>query len=188
MSITASAQLDLFRIALLDYLNDDREAWREAVAALQIASFEARPASRYMPPHWPEVPLSLGPALSAARSLLHWQRNPNYAQAAFVHNYCYCELMGPEGHARNPHFALGLLYLNEHTHYPAHAHPAEEIYHVLTANSQWRSGSKAWQVHTAGDRIFHPARVPHEMKTHDQPLLALYLWRGDILTKAEPLV
>ncbi|HSE74771.1 MAG TPA: dimethylsulfonioproprionate lyase family protein, partial [Dongiaceae bacterium] len=78
----------------------------------------------------------------------------------------------------------GLLLLGPALHYPLHAHPAEEIYHPLTQGGLWRRGEEAWRVVPAGNAIHHAPMVPHETRTTDQTLLALYCWCGDTTTEA----
>lgn len=126
---------------------------------------------------------SLAPLLTAvhgALALLCWRQNKNYRDPALLERYAYCELLGPAGHAAHDRFAVGLLWLAPHTFYPPHAHPAEEAYHLLFGTSDWQQGEGAPQRHAAGARIVHPSRVPHSMRSADEGLLALYVWRGEI--------
>ena len=62
--------------------------------------------------------------------------------------------------------------------YPDHHHVAEEIYIPLTGGTEWRMGDGAFAARAAGEVIHHASNVSHAMRTGDEPLLALYLWRG----------
>jgi len=74
---------------------------------------------------------------------------------------------------------VGLTLLAPGTYYPLHAHPAVELYLVLSGNAEWTAGPIT-AVRPPGSLILHPTQVPHAMRTHDEPLLALFTWRGDI--------
>jgi quercetin dioxygenase-like cupin family protein len=125
----------------------------------------------------------LAAQLRAALPMLHWRQNPTYTDADFLARYAYCELLGPESVIQDERVTAGLLCLAPETHYPAHSHPAEEVYHVLIGESLWQRGDERWTRRATGARIHHPSRVPHAMRALTEPLIALYLWRGDI---AEP--
>ena len=40
----------------------------------------------------------------------------------------------------------------------------------------------------AGEVIHHPSNVSHAMRTGDEPLVALYLWRGGPLAQKSTIV
>jgi len=118
-----------------------------------------------------------------AMASLRWRQNPTYRDASFLARYAYCELVGPKGHVHVDHVSAGLLALAPGTHYLSHAHPADEVYHLLSGASEWQRGDEPWTHRVPGARIEHPSNVPHAMRARAEPLLALYLWRGAI---AEP--
>lgn len=131
----------------------------------------------------------LAAALAPAAPLFQWRQNPNYSMADmganFMAGYGYVEFAGPKDalfHA--PDVRVGLLLLGAGLHYPLHAHPAEEVYHPLTDGALWRRGQEEWRAVPAGQAIHHPPMVPHETKTADRTLLALYCWIGDTATEA----
>lgn len=131
----------------------------------------------------------LGAAISHAAPLFRWRQNPNYSAAnmgaAFMAGYGYVEFAGPkEALFHAPDIRVGLLLLGPGLHYPAHAHPAEEIYHPLTDGGLWRRGQEDWRTVPAGRAIHHPSTVEHETKSADTTLLALYCWRGNTATEA----
>lgn len=121
--------------------------------------------------------------------LFRWRQNPNYNAAnmgaAFMAGYGYVEFAGPkEALFHAPGIRVGLLLLGPRLHYPAHAHPAEEIYHPLTGGGLWRRGREDWRAVPAGRAIHHPSMIEHETKAGDSTLLALYCWRGNTATEA----
>jgi quercetin dioxygenase-like cupin family protein len=133
---------------------------------------------------------AFGAAIAQAAPLFRWRQNPNYTVAnmseAFLAGYGYVEFAGPkEALFHAPDIRVGLLLLGPHVHYPAHAHPAEEIYHPLTAGGSWRRGQEDWRTVPAGQAIHHPPMIEHETKAADSTLLALYCWRGSTRTEAQ---
>ena len=133
---------------------------------------------------------TLGKAIAQAASLFRWRQNPNYTAAsmgaAFMAGYGYVEFAGPkEALFHAPDIRVGLLLLGPRLHYPAHAHPAEEIYHPLTEGGLWRRGQENWRTVPAGRAIHHPSMVVHETKSAESTLLALYCWRGNTVTEAQ---
>jgi mannose-6-phosphate isomerase-like protein (cupin superfamily) len=96
----------------------------------------------------------------------------------FLDGYGWTEIFGTRGHFANDRIAGGFLLLAPHLVYPDHHHTAEEIYIPLTGGAQWRMGEGGFAVRPAGAIIHHPSGVSHAMRTDDEPLLALYLWRG----------
>ncbi|SMH49792.1 dimethylsulfonioproprionate lyase family protein [Mesorhizobium australicum] len=96
----------------------------------------------------------------------------------FLDNYGWLELVGTRGHFVDDNVACGFLLLGPGVHYPDHHHEAEEIYIPLTGGALWRKGDGEFAARAAGEIIHHPSHVNHAMRTGDDPLLALYLWRG----------
>ena len=139
-----------------------------------------------------------GPAASVADALrtlgphLIWTQNPNYRRrppdAGFLDNYGYAAIAGPPQAASPPlvvehRLAMGVLLLGPETHYPLHAHPAAELYLALGAGHWWRDAGP-WRREAAGAVIHHPPHMPHALRAGAAPLLAVYLWRGDLATAA----
>ncbi len=130
-------------------------------------------------------------ALQALGPWLVWTQNPNYRRAPpsadFLDRYGYAVIAGPAegppaliGHAA---LALGVLLLGPRTHYPQHRHPATEIYVPLNAGEWWR-GDGPWRSEPPGAVIHHGSEVAHATRAGDGPLLAIYLWSGDLGTHA----
>ena len=92
--------------------------------------------------------------------------------------------MGPTGLVPHAKVSIGLLYLGPGTFYPPHAHRAEEAYHLLAGSSEWGAGAGVMTRRSPGDRIEHASGVSHAMRAGTTPMLALYVWRGDLATPA----
>lgn len=92
------------------------------------------------------------------------------------------KIVGPNGLSDDSAVHLGLTPLAPHTHYPLHSHPAVELYLVLTGAALWRTSGRPFKRRQPGSAILHPTNIGHAMETADEPLLALYTWRGDLAT------
>jgi hypothetical protein len=173
-----------------------RELRSEAAQTPAAAAPFALPVCRFWVPALAatdaEAPLAgMIHALGALGPWLAWVQNPNYRRsppsADFLDGYGYAVIAGPaEGppallaHAA---LALGVLLLGPRTHYPQHRHPATEIYVPLNAGEWWR-GDGPWHSEPAGAVIHHGSEVVHATRAGDAPLLAIYLWSGDLRTHA----
>ncbi|MER9656217.1 dimethylsulfoniopropionate lyase [Mesorhizobium sp. M0152] len=102
---------------------------------------------------------------------------------AFLDNYGWLEVFGTRGHFANDEVAAGLLILGPEIVYPDHHHVAEEIYIPLTGGTEWRMGEGDFRKRGAGEVVHHASNVNHAMRTANEPLLALYIWRGGPLAQ-----
>jgi hypothetical protein len=118
--------------------------------------------------------------LAESRNEFHWGQT--YVEAdfgrRFIDNYGWLELFGTRGHFVNGEIAGGFLILGPRLHYPDHHHAAEEVYVPLVGGTAWRKSEGPYVDRPAGAVIHHPSNVDHAMRTGEEPLLALYLWRG----------
>ena len=178
-------------------------------AAGDLADFADRVAALRGPPapgaptaplpvcrHWPTAMGGLGAAwagsLGALAPALRWAQTPNYRRAppdpGFLDGYGYAVIAGP---AAGPPaligcetLALGVLLLGPGTHYPLHSHPAVELYVTLSGDGQWWRDAGPWR-DVPPDRVIHHASlVPHATRAGARPLLAIYLWRGELARHA----
>jgi hypothetical protein len=139
------------------------------------------------------APRGIVTSLRSLAASLSWAQNPNYRRsppdATFLDNYGYAVLAGPEDGppalATDPRLALGVLLLGPRAHYPLHAHPAVEIYYTLTPDGEWWRGDGPWRHEPPGAVIHHAPNVRHATRAGASPLLAIYLWRGDLATHAK---
>ncbi|MDZ7705441.1 MAG: dimethylsulfonioproprionate lyase family protein [Trueperaceae bacterium] len=70
---------------------------------------------------------------------------------------------------------MGVLHIAPYTDYPAHSHPAPEIYYVLSGNATWKLDGDPFEV-TPGATIYHAPHVPHEMIAGDDTVVLLWVW------------
>ncbi len=163
----------------------------EPVRAMDLRHPQSLAAALPVCRFWPAVAAGGGALLAPLAELsphLAWVQNPNYVAAPpspdFLDNYGYAVLAGPGGLVASDILALGVLLLGPGTHYPTHRHPATEIYVVAAGEAEWRKGEALWRRERPGSLIRHETMVPHATRALDDPLLAVYLWRGDLKTHA----
>jgi mannose-6-phosphate isomerase-like protein (cupin superfamily) len=94
----------------------------------------------------------------------------------------FTEVLGRTGIWSSQRMLLGFTLIAPHTHYPAHAHPAIELYLVIAGAATWALGDAPAEILPPGSVIIHPSGAPHAMTTGAEPLLALFTWRGDLAT------
>jgi len=123
--------------------------------------------------------------LAEHRHSFHWGQTYTTADFGqrFIDNYGWLEVFGTRGHFVNDTVAGGFLILGPDILYPGHHHAAEEIYIPLTGGTEWRMADQPFRRREAGEIIHHASGVNHAMRTGNEPLLALYLWRGGPLAE-----
>jgi hypothetical protein len=134
----------------------------------------------------------LAELLAVLAPALGWTQNPNYRRRppgeSFLDSYGYAVIAGPGAGppalARDARLALGVLLLGPGTHYPLHAHPAVEVYYTLSPGGEWWRDPGPWRGEPPGTAIYHAPMVRHAARADTGPLLALYVWRGDLATHA----
>ena len=103
---------------------------------------------------------------------------------SFLPNFANGEGIGPDGRLYSDNIILGLFLLGPHTHYPAHAHPAEEFYLILTGKPYWQIGANTkYQIKKPGAVVLHKSNESHAIRTANEPLFCIYGWRGNINAK-----
>ncbi len=127
------------------------------------------------------------PALASAFATLEpelaWARNSNYADETFapglMASYAYCIIAGPTGLLQVDDILVSAIVIGPECLYPAHAHEAEECYHLLAGPSYWWREGEDWVWRKPGDYLHHRSWQPHATLTRSTALLALASWHGD---------
>lgn len=130
-----------------------------------------------------EIARTLSPLLDQ----VDWAQTYTEAQLGqdYIANYGYFDIASPKrGLIRTEAIALGFLVIGPGQLYPAHRHPAVELYHVVAGAPDWQVDAGPWESKPAGSFVFHPSLAIHAMRTGEAPLLALYSWLGDLETGA----
>ena len=92
----------------------------------------------------------------------------------------YAELIGPSGPMVSDECRFGFYLQAPDCLYPAHSHAAEEFYYILSGSAEWRLGEAETFVPDVPDLVHHLPWQSHEMRTGQSPLLAMWIWIGDI--------
>ncbi|WP_268993536.1 dimethylsulfonioproprionate lyase family protein [Gibbsiella quercinecans] len=106
------------------------------------------------------------------------RRHPDFPH--LEDNVAFAQFVGPEDLWRSARLAIGLTLIAPETLYPAHSHPATEIYLPLAGTGLWSMGNSDYHPRKPGELIFHRSHVPHTTLAQKDPILALYVWYGDI--------
>jgi len=136
------------------------------------------------------TPSQLAPLYQASRKAFGWVRwtefyEEDHWSRSFLPNFANGEGIGPDGRLYDENLILGLFIFGPNSHYPAHAHPAEEFYLILSGEPTWQIGSDtAFKTQKPGDVMIHRKNESHSFKTDDQPLFCVFGWRGEINAKS----
>lgn len=76
-----------------------------------------------------------------------------------------------------------VVYQSPGFHYPMHHHPAEELYLVVAGEGEFHLEGEPSRRLGPGETVFHASNAPHALTTHESPIIAYVLWRGDLMTK-----
>ncbi len=106
-----------------------------------------------------------------------WSRLPRYPDD-LMQVLHWKELIGPSTGAgiRHGEVRIGVIHLDAGATYPAHAHPAPEIYFIIRGKAEWTVGDETFEaIH--GMAIYHPPDVSHNMINSDvEPLVSVVFW------------
>lgn len=178
-TLTQPDQRDL----ALGFAKDFRAETTRTPVACQSRSYPVR-GLRYAPVLLDDAPIRhpvlFDPALAA---FPHARWSEFYEEQLwsqpFISRFATGECIGPSGRFHSEAIILGLFILGPKTHYPAHAHPAEEFYIVVAGEAEFQVGvGSDFVLKRPGDLILHGSDISHAIRTSTQPLLAIYGWRG----------
>ncbi len=138
-----------------------------------------------------EPTADLSTAIAGLGRTADWTRTAAYVSNPpspnFLDDYAHATLAGlpdgvQEGEGPASGASVGLLLLGPDVHYPPHQHPADEVYLPLT-EARWVHGrDQQYRPEPAGTLLHHRPWQAHGMLTTGAPLLAIYLWTGDVRT------
>jgi mannose-6-phosphate isomerase-like protein (cupin superfamily) len=120
------------------------------------------------------------PAIAALRWTYGYPFQPQWPDLADTIGFA--QLLGPAGLMDDAQLHIGLTLMAPATHYPMHSHPAIETYLVLSGTALWRISDRPFVTKSPGALIVHTSSIGHAMETTKTPLLALFVWRGDLVT------
>jgi len=118
--------------------------------------------------------------LSRIGSRLMWMQGSMKMPETFQGKFAYVELAGPLGMITSNEVSFGLYLQQRETVYPSHWHCAVEDYLVISGTALWQIGDEDFVARPPGSHIVHASNQPHATTTLQDPLLAMWFWRGDI--------
>ena len=117
---------------------------------------------------------------------LRW--NQTYAaddvSAHFLENYAWGVVGSPEGPVRMNAMQMVLLFLGPQIEYPSHRHGPEEGYYVVAGSGQIKIEDGEWQALMPGSVIHNPPWQLHGIRTGDEPILMVSLFRAKTVPKS----
>ncbi|MBU3021203.1 dimethylsulfonioproprionate lyase family protein [Aestuariibacter sp. A3R04] len=138
-------------------------------------------------PHDNDHLLSLCQATQAVLPCCPW--TPGYDEkdvgSAFKQYFAYATLVGDGGIIPCSYFSTGITLIAPDFFYDWHHHPAIEIYLNLTPGSMWGINKAPLDEKKLGDIIIHPSQIAHAMHCEKAPILAPWLWAGDVNVPAK---
>lgn len=160
-------------------------------AATAAALLDRLPAA-VLPPEAP-VPAHLAEALgapgahpltghlAAIAGRLPWVRVTGHDMpAGFAERHSYCDIAGPGALIEAPDIGFGAYLQFPDTFYPRHWHAAEELYFILGGTALWTRDEATDAPARPGTLIRHAPFERHATRTQAEPLLALWVWMGDL--------
>lgn len=126
--------------------------------------------------------LSQLPSIAAWPELarLPWTDGDFSMPAAIRSRNAYAELVGPEGPLLSTRCRFGFYLQAPDCLYPPHSHAAEELYLLLSGSAEWWLDDSEPFLPPCPGLVHHLPWQKHAMRTGAFPLLALWVWLGDI--------
>ncbi len=171
--------------------------WRQMLPDLNLAKPDRTLPAKALPvlTFLPQMEALAPPCNQRFISLLSsWQADLHFNQtyteedfgAGFLQKYGWIKFLGPDAYWHNDEISSGFVLLGDNVTYPQHWHEAEEIYLPISGTGDWYHEQYGWQSKSPGDKIEHASNIKHSVRSHGQPLLLLYIWRGgDLAQKSE---
>ena len=124
-------------------------------------------------------------ALVNAGPIAQWRETYKGApiSQAFLDRFACYEILGVDAPFATTEMRSFVVYQPPGLYYPWHHHPAEELYVVIAGEAEFSIEGEDPRTLRSGDTIFHRSNVPHALTTHEHPVMACVLWRGDLKTK-----
>jgi hypothetical protein len=118
--------------------------------------------------------------LADSAAHLPWTEDGFVLPAAIQGRNAYAELIGPEGPLLSSQCRFGFYLQAPDCLYPEHSHAAEELYMILSGSAEWSVDVTERYVPPVLGLVRHRPWQKHSMRTGRLPLLAMWVWLGDI--------
>ncbi|MCW3796089.1 dimethylsulfonioproprionate lyase family protein [Paenibacillus sp. LS1] len=176
---------------ILDEISRILQVWPEVPSSGKLPSPSESTVTKYL-----DAALKLGDTgaesslIAAIRPLapfLDWTFGypPHPLYPNLESQVTFTQFIGPEDLGTADHLLMGLTLLAPKTYYPPHVHPANELYIPLGGTGMWTKGIEEPLAREPGSVILHPSCAIHTTESREDPVLALYIWRGDLITSSK---
>lgn len=96
-----------------------------------------------------------------------------------------CEIIGPNVEGSNTMIdyhecRVGLFAQTAHTNYTTRNHAAEELFVKIAGQAKWKNDKENYITKNAGEFIHHKSLENHASQTIEYPLIAAWIWSGDV--------
>ena len=91
-----------------------------------------------------------------------------------------CEILGDRGTIFCSTCRVGFFAQMSGVDYGARTHAAEETFFVVAGEADFRLPPGDWHRLRPGDAIHHPSMAPHQSRSPDRAMLAVWRWTGSI--------
>ncbi len=124
--------------------------------------------------------------LEAAASTAGWAAWTEFYQEdewtrSFVHRFAGGTVVGPTAPWRIDHVIVDIFVYGPEIDYPAHAHPAEEVYLILGGDAYFRVGAaQEYRPLPPGAISHHRPDESHAIRVGPEPILGIVMYRGDL--------
>lgn len=118
---------------------------------------------------------AVGRAFRDLADELTWARRPAgpHDPPGFQAAHANATVVGVDGIEARCDIRIGASLLAPAITYPAHTHPPEELYLVLS-DGDWRNAAQDWWTPGVGGVVHNPPGIEHAMRAGDAPLFAIW--------------
>ena len=103
--------------------------------------------------------------------------------ADFLKQYGWIKFIGPDAYWDSNVLSGGLVLFGDSVAYPEHWMEAEGLYYIISGTGNWYREDIGWKLRSPNEWVLHGSNVKHALKTDGEPLLLMYLLRGNNLTQ-----
>ncbi len=108
----------------------------------------------------------------------------NYTSAPLT-DACLRNVSAPLGGPGSTQVALFLTVQGADVVYPAHHHPAVEIYGIIAGAADWLRGGEGFRPRRPGDVFLHSSETVHATTTRSEPVVTWVAWLDRFETPPE---
>jgi len=160
--------------AFTDWPDDLRYAARAPVSRPVLPLMERDPG------HASPQSARLQAALLAAAPHAEWRLTYTEEEVGrdFLNRFAWFELAGPDGHFVTDQCRITVAYWGRNLFYARHWHEPEELYTVVSGSGIFMVDNQPDLILGPGDTRLHLSNQPHALRTQNDPILVLVIWRG----------